>query len=92
MAEIGSDAHAWVLGYGSDFPDPAEGLLEPFFREGSWLYRDAQLEQLLARATAAPTRMSACTRAASSKQDRIAEQAAVVPLAYGNRTCGDARG
>ncbi len=86
LAAVGGSAHAYVLGFSCDFLDPAAGFLVPFYRSAEPLYHDASLDRLLARAVAArdqDERLDACRE---FERAWIAEQAAVVPLAYGHRT------
>jgi len=83
---IKEHAHACMAACDYWFPDPGGGFLEPLLRWNPWLYRDDRLDALLAEATAArdqDARLRACRE---FERIWIGEQAAVVPLAYGERT------
>ena len=85
-ATIQGGAHAYQWFCGTYFPDPGSGFLEPLLLWGTWLYRDERLDALLARATGArdqDERLRACRE---FERIWIGEQAAVVPLAYADRS------
>jgi ABC-type transport system substrate-binding protein len=75
-------AHAYIWSWDYDVPDPGRGFLEPLLGWATWLYRDEQLDRLLARA--ASLREPDARLAAYREFERIwvGEQAAVVPLVY----------
>jgi ABC-type transport system substrate-binding protein/class 3 adenylate cyclase len=85
-AAIEERAHCYIWWQGADYPDPAAGFLEPLLRRGTWLYRDEQLEQLLARATSLPDQNERLRACREFERIWIGEQAAVVPLTYTDRT------
>jgi ABC-type transport system substrate-binding protein/class 3 adenylate cyclase len=84
-AAIQEHAHAYIWGWIADYPDPGGGFLEPFFRQGTWLYRDEQLEQLLARAASLRDQHNRLRTYREFERIWIGDQAAVVPLAYADR-------
>jgi peptide/nickel transport system substrate-binding protein len=75
-------AHAYIWSWDYDVPDPGRGFLEPLLGWATWLYRNEQLDRLLARA--ASLREPDARLAAYREFERIwvGEQAAVVPLVY----------
>ncbi|HEX9416503.1 MAG TPA: ABC transporter substrate-binding protein [Gaiellaceae bacterium] len=81
-AAIKERAHAYTWATGYEFPDPGGGFLAPLLRWGTWLYRDEQLEQLLARAAALRDQDERLRTCREFERIWIGEQAAVVPLAY----------
>jgi ABC-type transport system substrate-binding protein/class 3 adenylate cyclase len=85
LAAIEERAHAYVWGWGADNPDPGGGVLEPILGSLRWLYRDEQLEQLLARAASLRNQDERLRRYREFERIWIGEQAAVVPLAYADR-------
>ena len=75
------EQHAHIWHWGADWPDPGRGILEPLLRH--WpLYRDEQLEQLLARAASLRDQDERLRTYREFERIWIGEQAAVVPLAY----------
>ena len=80
-----SSAHACIWAWGADYPDPGGGFLEPILRLDPWLYRDEQLEQLLARAASLRDQDERLRTYREFERIWIGEQAAVVPLAYDDR-------
>ncbi|MEP6978089.1 MAG: ABC transporter substrate-binding protein [Thermoleophilia bacterium] len=85
QAAIEERVHAHISGANYVLQDPGGGLLEPFLRLGPWLYRDEQLEQLLARAAALRDQDERLRTYREFERIWIGEQAAVVPLAYHDR-------
>lgn len=84
-AAIKEHAHAYLWATAYAFPDPGGGFLEPLLHSGTWLYRDRQLEQLLARAAALRDQDERLRTCREFERIWIGEQAAVVPLAYSDR-------
>ena len=84
-AAIEQRAHAYVWGWNADYPDPGGGVLEPFLHSNPWLYRERQLEQLLARAASLRDQDERLRMYRQFERIWIGEQAAVVPLAYNDR-------
>jgi ABC-type transport system substrate-binding protein len=78
-----ASAYIWATGYA--YPDPGGGLLEPLLEWGSWLYRDEELAQLLARASTAPDRDERLRATREFERIWIGAQAAVVPLSYNDQ-------
>jgi ABC-type transport system substrate-binding protein len=74
-------AHAYVWGWGADYPDPGGGVLDPILHKFP-LYRDERLEELLARAASLRDRDERLRTYREFERIWIGEQAAVVPLAY----------
>jgi peptide/nickel transport system substrate-binding protein len=84
-ANIDAQANAWLWSWGSDFADPAGGLLELL----DWmpkLYRVEELDTLLARADASRDQDERLRAIREFEQLLIGEHAAVVPLAYHDRS------
>ncbi len=77
-------AHAYIWAWNADYPDPGGGFLEPILREYP-LYRDEQLEQLLVRAASLRDQDERLRLYREFERIWIGEQAAVVPLKYGDR-------
>jgi ABC-type transport system substrate-binding protein len=76
--------HAYLWGWMADSPDPGGGFLDPMLTE--WpVYRDKQLEGLLARAASLRDQDERLRTYREFERIWIGEQAAVVPLAYGDR-------
>ena len=75
-------AHAYIWSWDYDVPDPGRGFLEPLLGWAAWLYRDEQLEQLLARAASLPEADARLAAYREFERIWIGEQAAVVPLVY----------
>ena len=84
-AAIAQGAHAYLWAWGADHPDPGGGVLEPLLRHHRLVYRDAQLEQLLARAATLHDQDERLRTYREFERIWIGEQAAVVPLAYNDR-------
>ncbi len=81
-AAIEDQAHAYLWSWGEEFPDTARGFLELFF--GEEFYRDEELEELLARAASLPDEDERLRAYRAFERIWIGEQAAVVPIAYGD--------
>ena len=84
-AAIEQGAHAYLWAWITDHPDPGGGVLEPLFRHYPLVYRDWQLEQLLARAATLHDQHERLRTYREVERIWIGEQAAVVPLAYDDR-------
>jgi peptide/nickel transport system substrate-binding protein len=84
-AAIKEHGHAFIWGWIADYPDPGGGILEPLLRVRTELYRDEQLEQLLARAASLRDRHDRLRTYREFERIWIGEQAGVVPLAYSDR-------
>ena len=82
--EEGVGVFMWSFGY--FFPDPGGGFLEPLLREFPQLYRDRELEQLLAQARALRDQDERLRLLREFERLWIGEQAAVVPLVYNDTT------
>jgi ABC-type transport system substrate-binding protein len=82
---INQGAHAYLWAWIADHPDPGGGFLEPLLRHSPLVYRDGQLEQLLARAAALHDQDERLRTYREFERIWIGEQAAVVPLAYSDR-------
>ena len=72
------------LGWAADHPDPGGGCRHPLLRLYPWLYRDEQLEGLLARAASLRDQDERLRTYREFERIWISEQAAVVPIAYGD--------
>jgi ABC-type transport system substrate-binding protein len=84
-AAVVQQAHAFVWWWGADLPDPGGGVLDAILRANPWLYRDDELEALLARAVSLHDREERLRTYREFERLWIGEQAAVVPLAYDDR-------
>jgi oligopeptide transport system substrate-binding protein len=84
-AAVNQEAHAYIWWWGADLPDPGGGVLETMLRSMAWLYRDEELEALLARAISLHDREERLRTYREFERIWIGEQAAVVPLAYDDR-------
>jgi len=84
-AAIEEHGHGFIWGWIADYPDPGGGVLEPLLRGRPGLYRDEQLEQLLARAASLRDPHDRLRAYREFERIWIGEQAAVVPLAYADR-------
>jgi ABC-type transport system substrate-binding protein len=84
-AAINERAHAFVWWWGPDLPDPGGGVLDSILRAMPWLYRNEELEALLARAISLQDREERLRMYREFERIWIGEQAAVVPLAYDDR-------
>jgi ABC-type transport system substrate-binding protein len=84
-AAVTRQAHAFIWWWGADLPDPGGGVLDAILRDNPWLYRDQQLEALLARAAALHDQDERLRTYREFERIWIGEQAAVVPLAYDDR-------
>jgi ABC-type transport system substrate-binding protein/class 3 adenylate cyclase len=84
-AAVTQQAHAFIWWWGADLPDPGGGVLDAILRGNPWLYRDQQLEALLARAAALHDQEERLRTYREFERIWIGEQAAVVPLAYDDR-------
>jgi len=83
-AAIEEHAHGYLLGYGADYPDPGGGFLDQVLRVFTGLFRDEELEQLLARAASLRDQDERLRSYREFERIWIGEQAAVVPIAYGD--------
>jgi ABC-type transport system substrate-binding protein/class 3 adenylate cyclase len=77
-------AHAFLWANGAGHPDPGDGFLDPVVRWFSRLYRDEQLVGLLARAASLRDQDERLRTYREFERIWISEQAAVVPIAYGD--------
>ena len=84
-AAIEERAHACVWAWIADYPDPGGGVLNPILHAYPSLYRDEQLEELLARAVSLRDQDERLRTYREYERIWIGEQAAVVPLAYADR-------
>lgn len=80
---IEQHAHAFLWAWGADYPAPG-GVLDTLLAGQQALYRDKQLEQLLARAAAMRDNDERLRTYREFERIWIGEQAAVVPIAYGD--------
>ncbi len=85
LAAIEQHAHAYIWACDYSFPDPGGGFLEPLLRVNPWLYRDEELEKLLARAASLRDQDERLRTYREFERIWIGEQAAVVPIAYTDR-------
>ena len=76
-------AHAFVMAFGADYPDARLGLLDPLSHL-SPLYRDSEIDELLARAGSIRDQDGRLRIYREFERIWIGQQAAVVPLAYGD--------
>ena len=77
-------AHLFVWAWSADVPDPGGGLLEPILDAGV-LYRDGEIDELLARARSLRDRDERLRTYRELERVWIGERAALVPLAYTDR-------
>jgi ABC-type transport system substrate-binding protein len=84
-AAVKQQAHAYVWWWGADLPDPGAGVLGVILRGCPWLYRDEELEALLAHAASLHDQEERLRTYREYERIWIGEQAAVVPLAYDDR-------
>jgi ABC-type transport system substrate-binding protein/class 3 adenylate cyclase len=82
---VEDQAHAYVWAWNADYPDPSGGFLNALLRTSPWLYRDEELEELLARAAALHDPDERLRTYREFERIWIGEQAAVVPLSYGEQ-------
>jgi ABC-type transport system substrate-binding protein len=82
---IEEGAHAYIWAWIADYPDPGGGFLNGILRAYPWLYRDEELEQLLARAASLRDQDERLRAYREFERIWIGEKAAVVPLAYDHR-------
>jgi ABC-type transport system substrate-binding protein len=82
-AAIEEHAHAFLWAWGADYPAPG-GVLDTFLAEQRVLYRDRELEELLARAAAVRDEDERLRAYREFERIWIGELAAVVPIAYGD--------
>jgi ABC-type transport system substrate-binding protein len=83
-AAIEDGAHAWVWAWGGEYPDTGRGFLDLIFGEYPSLYRDEELEGLLARDASLRDQDERLRTYRDFERIWIGEQAAVVPIAYGD--------
>jgi oligopeptide transport system substrate-binding protein len=76
-----TDSHLFVGRWTADYPDP-EGLFQGFFSEGWPLYRDEQVEDLLARARLSQVQSERMRLLHELDRLWVGEHAALVPLLY----------
>ena len=81
-AAIHERAHAYIWAFGADYPDPGGGVLDSILRSFPWNYRDAKLEDLLAKAASLRDQDERLRGYRAYERIWIGEQAAIVPLAY----------
>jgi ABC-type transport system substrate-binding protein/class 3 adenylate cyclase len=81
---IAERAHLWVWGYVGDWPDPSS-FLEVLPANFPWIYQDERLKALLAEARASTDQDRRLELYREYERIWIAEQAAVVPLAYNDQ-------
>jgi ABC-type transport system substrate-binding protein len=81
-AAIQERAHTYIWAWGADYPDPGGGFLDPILRACPWLYRDGELEGLLARAASLRDQDERLRAYREYERIWIGQQAALVPLAY----------
>ena len=84
-AAIRERAHIYLWAWAYAIPDPGPGFLEPLLRWGQWLYRDEQLEHLLARAGSLHDQDERLRTYREFERIWIGEQGAVVPIRYTDR-------
>jgi ABC-type transport system substrate-binding protein/class 3 adenylate cyclase len=84
-AAIVEGAHAHLWAWIADNPDPAGFLLIADLRARPWLYLDEELEELLARAASLRDQDERLRTYREFERIWVGEQAAVVPIAYGDR-------
>jgi ABC-type transport system substrate-binding protein len=84
-AAIEEHAHAFIWGWTADYPDPSGGFLNAILNGNPWLYRDEELEELLARAASLRDQDERLRTYREFERIWIGEQAAGVPIAYGDR-------
>jgi oligopeptide transport system substrate-binding protein len=77
-------AHAFIWAWGGEYPDTGRGFLDLILPEYPSLYRDEELEELLARAASLRDQDERLRTYREFERIWIGEQAAVVPLAYGD--------
>ena len=80
---IEGHAHAFIWVWGGDYPAPG-GVLDTLLADQPVLYRDQQVEQLLARAAAMRDNDERLRTYREFERIWIGEQAAAVPIAYGD--------
>jgi ABC-type transport system substrate-binding protein/class 3 adenylate cyclase len=78
-------AHAYIWAWIADYPDPGGGFLNAILRANQSLYRDEELERLLARAASLRDQDERLRAYREFERIWIGEKAAVVPLAYGQQ-------
>jgi ABC-type transport system substrate-binding protein/class 3 adenylate cyclase len=83
-AAIEDGAHAWVWAWGGEYPDTGRGFLDLIFGEYPSLYRDEELEEVLARDASLRDQDERLRTYRDFERIWIGEQAAVVPIAYGD--------
>jgi ABC-type transport system substrate-binding protein len=82
-AAIEERAHAYIWAWIADFPDPGLGFLNTVLLAHPWLYRDEALEEKLKQAASLRDQNERLRIYRDFERIWIGEQAAVVPLAYG---------
>jgi ABC-type transport system substrate-binding protein len=83
-AAIEEHAHAYLWAWGGDVPNTGRGFLDLILRSDPSLYRDDELEELLARADSLRDQDARLRTYREFERIWIGEQAAVVPIAYGD--------
>jgi ABC-type transport system substrate-binding protein/class 3 adenylate cyclase len=81
-AAIEEQAHAYIWAWLGDYPDPVGGFMGSALITHPWLYRDEELEELLARAVSLHDQDEQLRISREFERIWIGEQAAVVPIAY----------
>jgi ABC-type transport system substrate-binding protein/class 3 adenylate cyclase len=83
-AVIEDGAHAYLWAWGGDTPNSGRGFLDLIFAEYPSLYRDEELEGMLVRAASLRDQDELLRTYRDFEGIWIGEQAAVVPIAYGD--------
>jgi ABC-type transport system substrate-binding protein/class 3 adenylate cyclase len=83
-AAIKEGVHVFFWAWGGEYPDTGRGFLEPILGEYPSLYRDEELEELLARAASLRDQDERLRTYREFERLWIGEHAAVLPLAYGD--------
>jgi ABC-type transport system substrate-binding protein len=84
-ATINDRAHMYLWAWTYAIADPASGFFGPLFTTFPFLYRDAELDGLLASALAARDQAERLRKCRELERIWIGKQAAVVPLTYTDR-------
>jgi hypothetical protein len=74
-------SHLWVWGWAADYPDP-DGKVRTFLEFFPFLFRDAQIVDLLARARSLRDQDGRLRLFQKAERLLIVEQAALMPLPY----------
>ncbi len=84
-AAIEEHAHAFLWAWIGEYRDAGGGFLDLVLRSEPCLYRDEELEELMARAASLRDQDERLRMYRDFERIWIGEQAAVVPIAYGDR-------